>query len=70
MVWIHGGGFTAGATAEPPYDGLRFAQQGIVLVTIAYRLGAFGFLAHPELDRESGHLSGNYGVRDMIAALK
>jgi len=70
MVWIHGGGFTAGATAEPPYDGLRFAQQGIVLVTIAYRLGAFGFLAHPELDREIGHPSGNYGLRDMIAALK
>jgi para-nitrobenzyl esterase len=70
MVWIHGGGFTAGATAEPPYDGLRFAQQGVVLVSIAYRLGAFGFLAHPELDRESGHPSGNYGLRDMIAALK
>lgn len=69
IVWIHGGGFTGGASAEPPYDGKRFAQQGVVLVSIAYRLGAFGFLAHPALDREGGRLSGNYGLRDMIAAL-
>ncbi len=70
IVWIHGGGFRGGATAEPPYDGERFAQQGVVLVSIAYRLGVFGFLALPELDRESGHPSGNYGLRDMIAALR
>ena len=70
MVWIHGGGFTGGATAEPPYDGLHFAQQGIVLVSVAYRLGIFGFLAHPDLDRDSGRASGNYGLRDMIAALR
>jgi para-nitrobenzyl esterase len=70
IVWIHGGGFTGGATAEPPYDGRHFAQQGVVLVSIAYRLGVFGFLAHPDLDRESHRPSGNYALRDMIAALK
>jgi para-nitrobenzyl esterase len=69
IVWIHGGGFTGGATAEPPYDGTRFAQQGVVLVSIAYRLDVFGFLVHPQLDREGGGTSGNYGLRDMIAAL-
>ena len=70
MVWIHGGGFTGGATSEPTYDGTHFAQQGVVLVSAAYRLGVFGFLAHPDLDRESGKGSGNYGLEDMIAALK
>jgi para-nitrobenzyl esterase len=70
MVWIHGGGFTGSATSESTFDGTRFAQQGVVLVSTAYRLGVFGFLAHPELDRESGKDSGNYGLQDMIAALK
>ena len=70
MVWIHGGGFNGGATSQPAYDGSRFAQDGVVLVSIGYRLGAFGFLAHPELDRESGRASGNYGLQDQIAALR
>jgi para-nitrobenzyl esterase len=70
MVWIHGGGFTGGATSEATYDGMHFAQQGVVLVSAAYRLGVFGFLAHPDLDRESGRGSGNYGLLDMIAALR
>jgi para-nitrobenzyl esterase len=70
MVWIHGGGFRAGATSEPPYDGRSFAEAGVVLVSIAYRLGPFGFLAHPQLARESGRSSGNYGLRDQIAALR
>jgi para-nitrobenzyl esterase len=63
MVWIHGGGFTGSATSESTFDGTRFAQQGVVLVSTAYRLGVFGFLAHPELDRESGKDSGNYGLQ-------
>jgi para-nitrobenzyl esterase len=53
MVWIHGGGFQAGAGGEPRHDGEAFARKGVVLVTINYRLGVFGFLAHPELTRES-----------------
>lgn len=71
MVWIHGGGFQAGAGAEPRHDGQAFARRGIVLVTINYRLGVFGFFVHPELTRESGrHASGNYGMLDQVAALR
>jgi para-nitrobenzyl esterase len=70
MVWIYGGAFVGGATNWPLYDGTRFAEKGVVLVTIAYRVGVFGFLAHPELSRESGRGSGNYGLEDQIAALK
>ncbi|MBE3072700.1 MAG: carboxylesterase family protein, partial [Acidobacteria bacterium] len=71
MVWIHGGGFQAGAGAEPRHDGLAFARKGIVVVTINYRLGVFGFFVHPELTRESGrHASGNYGMLDQVAALR
>jgi para-nitrobenzyl esterase len=71
MVWIHGGGFQAGAGAEPRHDGAAFARKGIVLVTFNYRLGVFGFLAHPELTRESGRsASGNYGMLDQVAALR
>jgi para-nitrobenzyl esterase len=71
MVWIHGGGFQAGAGPEPRHDGAAFARKGVVLVTINYRLGVFGFLSHPELTRESGHdASGNYGLMDQIAALR
>jgi para-nitrobenzyl esterase len=69
MVWIHGGAFTAGMTSIPLYDGTRLAQQGVVVVSIAYRLGPFGFLATPQLGRE-GKGSGNYGLLDMIAALQ
>ncbi len=71
MVWIHGGGFQAGAGAEPRHDGEAFARKGVVLVTFNYRLGVFGFLAHPELTKESGHnASGNYGLLDQVAALQ
>ena len=70
MVWIHGGGFQAGAGPEPRHGGDAFAREGVVLVTFNYRLGVFGFLAHPELTRESPHnASGNYGLLDQIAAL-
>jgi para-nitrobenzyl esterase len=71
MVWIHGGGFQAGAGAEPRHDGEALARKGVVLVTFNYRLGVFGFLAHPELTRESGrNASGNYGLLDQVAALQ
>ena len=70
MVWIHGGGFQAGAGAEPRHDGTAFARKNVVLVTFNYRLGVFGFFAHPELRQESGHnASGNYGMLDQVAAL-
>ena len=71
MVWIHGGGFQAGAGGENRHDGEAFARKGVVLVTINYRLGIFGFFAHPALTRESGRqASGNYGMFDQIAALR
>ena len=70
MVWIYGGGFAAGATSSPTYDGAPLAAKGVVLVSVAYRVGAFGFLAHPELSRESGKGSGNYGLQDMVAGLQ
>ncbi|MCW3836978.1 carboxylesterase/lipase family protein [Sphingomonas canadensis] len=71
MVWIHGGGFMAGSNRDPAFDGTAFAKKGIVLVTINYRLGALGFIAHPELSAEAPYRSsGNYGMLDQIAALK
>jgi para-nitrobenzyl esterase len=71
MVWIHGGAFTRGSGASESYDGENFARKGVVLVTINYRLGVFGFFAHPELTAESEHhASGNYGLQDQVAALK
>jgi para-nitrobenzyl esterase len=71
MVWIHGGGFTSGSGTVPLYDGEEMARKGIIFVTINYRLGIFGFLAHPELSAESElKVSGNYGILDQIAALK
>jgi para-nitrobenzyl esterase len=71
MVWIHGGGFTAGTPAEKLYHGEWLAQKGVVVVSIGYRLGVFGFLAHPGLSAESNrHVSGNYGLLDMIAGLQ
>jgi para-nitrobenzyl esterase len=70
MVWIHGGALAGGSSSEPLYDGVKLARQGIVLVSINYRLGLLGFLAHPALSAESPqHLSGNYGLLDQIAAL-
>jgi para-nitrobenzyl esterase len=70
LVWIHGGGFVAGTPAEQLYHGEWLAKKGVVFVSIAYRLGVFGFLAHPDLSAESPHhVSGNYGILDMIAGL-
>jgi para-nitrobenzyl esterase len=69
MVWIHGGALTSGAGSI--YDGEALAKKGVVLVTINYRLGVFGFFAHPELTKESDvHSSGNYGLLDQIMGLK
>ena len=71
MVWIHGGGFYGGSASQPDFDGRVLAREGVVVVTINYRLGVFGFLAHPELTKESEHqVSGNYGLLDQIAALR
>jgi len=71
MVWIHGGAWTRGSGSIPAYDGTAFAKKGVVLITVNYRLGPLGFLAHSELTAESpNHSSGNYGVLDQIAALK
>jgi para-nitrobenzyl esterase len=71
LVWIYGGGFSAGSTAEPWYDGEQLAKKGVVFVSIAYRVGQLGFLAHPELSAEtSGQVSGNYGLLDQLAGLK
>jgi len=71
MVWIHGGAFATGSGGYPAYDGTRLAQRGVVVVTINYRLGALGFLAHPELSAESERdVSGNYGMLDQIKALE
>ncbi len=71
MVWVHGGGFRTGTGALLLHDGVELAKKGVVLVTINYRLGVIGFLAHPELTRESDrNASGNYGLMDAIAALQ
>lgn len=70
MLWIYGGGFTNGATSLRAYDGTNLAKKGVVLVSVAYRLGAFGFMAHPQLTSEQGGHSGNYGLMDQIAGLQ
>src|ERR1700761_368190 len=71
FVWIYGGGFGSGGSACPIYDGEAMAKKGVIVVTINYRVGVFGFLAHPELTKESpDKASGNYGLLDQIAALK
>jgi para-nitrobenzyl esterase len=71
MVWIHGGGFSIGSSGQSVYDGEALATQGVVVVSINYRLGVFGFLAHPALSKESSQgVSGNYGLLDMVAALR
>jgi para-nitrobenzyl esterase len=71
MVWIHGGSFTGGSGANALYDGTHFAERGVVLVTVNYRLGRLGFFAHPALSAEQpGQPLGSYGIMDQIAALK
>ena len=71
MVWIHGGAFTRGSGSTNAYDGEILALKGAVVVTINYRLGMFGFFAHPDLTAESEHhASGNYAFLDQIAALE
>jgi para-nitrobenzyl esterase len=71
LVWIYGGGFGAGATSETIYNGKNLAKKGVILVSIAYRVGQLGFMAHPELSAEnSKNASGNYGLLDMIAGLQ
>ena len=71
FVWIYGGGFSGGSGSSPEFDGESLARKGLVVVTFNYRLGALGFLATPELSKESGHeASGNYGLLDDIALLK
>ncbi|MFD2136713.1 carboxylesterase family protein [Novosphingobium resinovorum] len=70
-VWIYGGGFIGGTGASPEFDGEGLAKKGVVVVTFNYRVGALGFLATPELSKESRHgASGNYGLLDDIAALQ
>jgi para-nitrobenzyl esterase len=71
MVWVHGGGFANGSGSMALYNGENLAKQGVVLVTINYRLGPLGFFAHPDLSKESPHgVSGNYGLLDQIEALR
>jgi para-nitrobenzyl esterase len=71
LVWIYGGGFSSGATSDPNYSGEKLAKKGVVFVSIAYRVGQLGFLAHPELSAESpNHVSGNYALLDQIAGLQ
>jgi para-nitrobenzyl esterase len=71
MVWIHGGGYLFGAGSQGLYDGANLARRGVVVVSMNYRLGPLGFLAHPQLSAESGHgSSGNYGLLDQIEALR
>jgi len=71
LVWIYGGGFSFGSTSEPVCDGANLAKKGVIVVSIAYRVGQLGFLAHPELSAENpNHVSGNYGLLDQIASLK
>jgi len=71
MVWIHGGGWSSGASSSSIYDGSGFADKGVVLVSVNYRMNAFGFMAHPALSAESERgVSGNYGILDHIAAFE
>ena len=70
FVWIYGGGFGSGSSACAIYDGAEYAKAGIVFVSVNYRVGALGFMAHPDLTKEGNGTSGNYGLMDQVAALK
>jgi para-nitrobenzyl esterase len=71
MLWIHGGGYVEGSGSLPSFNGENLAKKGVIVVTINYRLGLFGFFAHPELSKESPHhVSGNYGLFDAVQALR
>lgn len=71
MFWIHGGALVGGSSKETLYDGARLAEEGVVVVTINYRLGVLGYLAHPGLSAESSeNISGNYGLLDQVEALR
>jgi para-nitrobenzyl esterase len=71
ILYIYGGGYAVGGSAYPVYDGTALARHGVVVVSFNYRLNVFGFLAHPALTAEArNHTSGNYGVLDMVAALR
>lgn len=71
LVWIHGGALTTGSSSQAMYDGSKLAVRGLVVVSINYRLGVLGYLAHPNLSGESPQgVSGNYGLLDQIAALR
>jgi len=71
MYWIHGGGFIAGGTSEPRQNGEELAKKGVIVVSVGYRMGVFGFMAHPELTAESmENASGNYGLLDIVAGLR
>ncbi len=70
MFWIHGGGYSGGGSNEPRHNGDFLPLKGVVLVTINYRLGVFGFLATSEMAKEAGGVAGNYGLMDMVAALQ
>ena len=71
FVWIYGGGFAGGATSIPTFSGEKLAKKGVMLVSIAYRVGQMGFFVHPELSAETrNRVSGNYGLLDMISGLQ
>jgi para-nitrobenzyl esterase len=71
LVWSHPGGYTSGSGSSPQFDGEALAKKGVIVVTHNYRLGVFGFFAHPELTKESDHhASGNYGLMDLAATLR
>ena len=71
MIWLYGGGFRFGSGSTSLYDGVNLANRGVIVVTLNYRVGTLGFIAHPLLSKESEHnSSGNYGILDQIAALK
>lgn len=72
LVWIYGGGFVNGGSSPPTYSGAELAKQGVMVVSFNYRIGRFGFFAHPQLTREAGAIEplGNYGFMDQIAALR